>query len=143
MLTRLPNWQSQLSDYLISVAYARFAYGGMDCGLFVAGAIAAMTGVDTAVNLRGKYRSRTQAFELIRAETGRRTMEAIAEKLAGDFGLQEVGILRAERGDPIMMGRGWRSSLGIVAMHGTELLTPFRHGLLRLPLSHATRAWHI
>jgi len=143
MLARHPNWQSLLSDYLVETARERFAYGQLDCGLFVADAIAAMTGVDVAADLRGKYGSRIEAFELIRAQAGLPAMEAIAEKLASDFNLHEIAILRAERGDPVMLRRGRRSSLGIVAMHGTEVLTPFRHGLLRLPLNHATRAWHV
>jgi len=143
MLTRLPNWQSALSAYLVESAHTRFAYGVLDCGLFAAGAIAAMTGVDAARALRGQYHSRAEAFAAIRRLCGRPTVEAVAEHLAKSLGVPEVSAACAQRGDPVLLRSGRRSSLGIVAMHGTEILTPCRDGLLRLPLSHATRAWHI
>jgi hypothetical protein len=143
MLSRLPTWQSALSAYLVESAHTRFEYGAFDCGLFAAGAIAAMTGVDAARGLRAQYRSRGEALEVLRQLCGRPTVEAVAEHLAGVLGVPEIPVLCAQRGDPILLRAGRRSSLGIVAMHGTEILTPCRDGLLRLPLSHATRAWHI
>jgi hypothetical protein len=143
MLTRLPNWQSALSVYLVDIARRRFEYGRLDCGLFVADAIQVMTGSDVAAQFRGCYKTRIEAFELIRRVSGRPTMEACAMHLAREYAVYEVSVLRAERGDPVMLRTGRRSSLGIVAMHGTEILTPCKHGILRLPLSLATRAWHI
>jgi len=111
----------------------------MDCGLFVAGAIAVMTGVDVAAELRG-YSNRTQAFEAVRKVCGRKSMGAIADHLAAKFEIAEVTVPCAWRGDAIQSRTG---RLGIVAMHGTEILTPARFGLLRLPLEHAVRAWRI
>jgi hypothetical protein len=143
MLTRLPNWQTALSTYLVEEAETRFAYGLFDCGLFAAGAIVAMTGVDPARGIRGQYRSRREAFAAIHQLCGRSTVEALAEHLANVLSISEIAVSCAQRGDPVMLRAGSRSSLGIVAMHSTEILTPYRSGLLRLPLSHATRAWHI
>ena len=143
MLRRIPNWQSALSAYLLDAVGARFEYGKRDCGLFVAGAIEAMTGVDVAELLRGRYCNRPTAFAVIRALCGAPTMEAVSSHLAALYGLAETPVTMAQRGDPVQLRRGRASSLGIVAMHGTEILTPYGHGLLRLPLSHATRAWHI
>ena len=142
MLTRLEHWPSALSDYLLRTEGVRFRYGVQDCGLFVAGAIHAMTGVDVVANLRG-YDNRKEAFKRIAALCGHPTMEAVSVHLAALYGIPEVPVLCAQRGDAVMLRSGRRSSLGIVAMHGTEILTPYRDGLLRLPLSHARRAWHI
>jgi hypothetical protein len=141
-LTRYGDWQSRLTAYLLHAERVPFRYGVQDCGLFVAGAILAMTGVDTVAELRG-YTNRTQAFQRIADVCGQPTMEAAAVYLAKLHGLPEVPVLCAQRGDAVMLRGGRRSSLGIVAMHGTEILTPYRAGLLRLPLSHARRAWHI
>jgi hypothetical protein len=141
-LTRLESWPSALSDYLLRAERTRFRYGSQDCGLFVAGAIRAMTGVDVAAMLRG-YTNRTEAFTRIAALCGQPTMEAVARHLALLYGVPEIPVLCAQRGDAVLLRSGRRSSLGIVAMHGTEILTPYRAGLLRLPLSHARRAWHI
>lgn len=141
-LTRLEDWQSKLTDYLLNAERVPFRYGHQDCGLFVAGAIRAMTGIDVASTLRG-YTNRTEAFRRIAALCGQTTMEAVAGYIAAAHGIPEAPILLAQRGDAVMLRSGRRSSLGIVAMHGTEILTPYRSGLLRLPLSHAHRAWHI
>lgn len=118
----------------------RFQYGIQDCGLFVAGAIEAMTGIDVAAELRGHYSNRTQAYDAIRRVCGRRRMDTIADHLAAQFGIAEIQPAFAQRGDAVQCKTG---RLGIVAMHGTEILTPYKDGLLRLPLSHAERAWHI
>lgn len=136
---RRPNWQSALSEYIVACAARKFEYGVMDCGLFVAGAIAAMTGVDVAADLRG-YRNRLEAFEAIRRVCGRKSMGAIADHLALRFEIPQIGVLFATAGDPVQSRTG---RLGIVAMHGTEILTPAKDGLLRLPLEHAMRAWRI
>lgn len=143
MLTRLPAWQSALGEYLMTCAQQRFRYGVLDCGLFIAGAIAAMTGVDVAADLRGEYSSRKEAFAAIQRVCGRPTMPAIADCLAERYSIAEEPVAFAQRGDPVQLRRGRAASLGLVAMHGTEILTPYADGLLRLPLSHAVRAWRI
>jgi hypothetical protein len=51
--------------------------------------------------------------------------------------------LCAQRGDAVLLRKGRVSSLGIVAMHGTEILTPGARGIVRRPLSLATRAWRV
>ena len=141
-LARFPDWQSRLSSYVLENARRPFKYGELDCGLFVAGAICAMTGVDVALELRG-YTDRRQAFARIRSLCGRPTVEAAAEHLAGVFGLAEISPLMAGRGDPVQLGEGRSSKLGIVAMHGFEVLIPYRDGLLRVPRSLALRAWRV
>ena len=54
-LTRKPDWQTCLAQYLSDEARRPFVYGASDCALFAAGAIEAMTGTDTADEWRGKY----------------------------------------------------------------------------------------
>jgi hypothetical protein len=142
-LERLPDWQSRLSAFVVANSARRFEYGAFDCGLFVAGAIEAMTGVDVAGELRGKYRRRGEAFRAIADLCGRPTMAAAAEFFAARWGCCEIPVGLAQRGDAVQLKRNRAAALGIVAMHGTEILTPYRDGLLRLPLEHATRAWRI
>jgi hypothetical protein len=141
-MTRLDDWQTRLSAYIVTNAAQPFHYGVLDCGLFVAGAIEAMTGVDVAGELRG-YTTQKEAFAAIQRLCGEPSMPAVADYLASAYGIAEQPVAFAQCGDPVQMRRGRRASLGIVAMHGTELLTPYSDGLLRVPLSCATRAWHI
>jgi hypothetical protein len=104
-----------------------------------------MTGVDVATPLRDKYKNRTEAFAAIKSLCGSPTMEAVAQYLAREHGIPEVLVLCAQRGDAVVLGSGRRSTLGIIAMHGTEILTPYKDGILRVPLTEAnvTHAFHI
>jgi hypothetical protein len=138
-MVRNSNWQSALSAYIEANARRPFRYGEFDCGLFVAGAIEAMTGVDVAAELRG-YRDRAEAFERIRSACGRARMDSVADYLALKFGIAAIGVNFAGRGDAVQFANG---RLGIVALHGTEVLTPYKDGLLRLPIAQAVRAWRI
>jgi len=140
---RLPSWQSELSRYLLSCERTPFSYGHLDCGLFAAGAIETMTGVDIAWQLRGKYHSRTEAFTAVKELCGKATMAAIADHLFALYGIPEIRVLSAQRGDIVQLRAGRLSSLGVVAMHGTEICCPTKSGIRRTPLIQATRAWHI
>ncbi|UWZ84663.1 DUF6950 family protein [Occallatibacter riparius] len=142
-MIRRPDWQSRLSAYIVDCAHRPFRYGELDCGLFVAGAIETMTGIDVAGELRGKYRFRREAFAAIRALCGQPTMAAIADHLAAQFGIEPIAPTFASRGDAVQLRSGQRASLGIVDLHSHHLLTPYSAGLLRLPMSHAVRAWRI
>ena len=105
-MTRLDNWQTQLSDYLTHCYTTPFRYGQLDCGLFVAGAIEAMTGVDVATPLRGKYGNRIEAFKAIKALCGHATMEAAAQYFAQEHDVHEIPVLCAQRGDAVVLKKG-------------------------------------
>ncbi|MDO5614524.1 MAG: hypothetical protein Q4G14_14950 [Paracoccus sp. (in: a-proteobacteria)] len=49
-MARLIDWQSRLTDYLIATARTPFRPGQQDCALWVAGAVAEMTGENPAPN---------------------------------------------------------------------------------------------
>jgi hypothetical protein len=142
-MTRNCNWQSALSDYIVKCAQTPFQYGVLDCGLFIAGSIEAMTGVDVSEELRGKYSNRRNAFAAIRKMCGTATVEAIAAHFAAKCDIAEVPVSFAHRGDPVVLRHGRTSSLGIVDMSQGFLLTPYKDGLLRLPIDCATKAYHI
>lgn len=141
-MSRLSDWQTRLSNYLNQAANTEFEYGVLDCGLFVADCIVAITGLDVASELRG-YASRAEAFARIEALCGTPSMEAVAAYLAERYGFDEVPVGSAQRGDAVVIKRGRASSLGIIAMHGTEILTPYKDGIARLPLNLATHAYRI
>ena len=70
-------------------------------------------------------------------------MDALAAFLAQKHDIPEVPIAFAWRGDPVVLKRGRASTLGIVDMSPGFILTPYEDGLLRLPIAHAKRAFHI
>lgn len=67
-LKRLRDWREQLSLYIEACRRTPLAYGTYDCGLFAAGAIAAMTGEDPAAAFRGRYASAAEAEALLASE---------------------------------------------------------------------------
>jgi len=140
---RLPDWQSRLHDYLLSHVETKFQYGSLDCGLFTADVVHALTGIDPAIDLRGKYSSRRDAFSAVKAVCGTATMAAIATYLADKCGMQEIPVAFAQRGDAVLIGSGAKSHLGIISMHGTHIVAPGKTGLVYLSKSQATKAWRI
>lgn len=137
MLTRFGNWQSRLSSFLAETAYRRFAYGAWDCCLFPCDAIRVMTGVDPALELRGQYHSRRDAYRLIRS------VQEVAEKITSQLQMPEVPVLLARRGDVVRVQRPRDSSLGLVALNGREIIVCRREGLCRISLAHAVQAWRV
>jgi hypothetical protein len=142
-MTRLDTWQTRLNQYLLDNAKSDFSYGQFDCGIFAAGAIEALSGIDVAVDLRNKYSSRREAFRAIKELCGTATVEGIADYLAKKYDIPECPVLMAQRGDPVLIGSGVTSRLAIISMSGSEILATTNSGLMRYRLDQASRAWHI
>jgi len=57
----------QLNDYLNQTRALRFKAGRHDCGLFVAGWVQIVTGVDHGEQWRGQYTSLRKGYEMLKA----------------------------------------------------------------------------
>jgi hypothetical protein len=143
MLTRLPNWQTRLSEYLSANRDTSFRYGEHDCCLFSCSAIQMMTGTDLAEWFRGKYSTRKQALELIKERTGHTGVGAIAQYAAAEFGMSSVSVSLAQRGDMVLVGKGPNAILGIVSLSGADVMCLNKHGIVRVALEHVTAAWRV
>jgi hypothetical protein len=66
-----------LVSYLRAAASQPFAWGALDCSLFMAGWVLARTGIDPAAALRGRYATERGALRLARRLGG---MEAVARR---------------------------------------------------------------
>jgi hypothetical protein len=73
-----------------------------DCGMFAAGAIEAMTGVDLAAEFRGQYAGSISAEKAMRRYCGG-GLEELAAKVAREGGLEEIDPRLAQRGDPVIV----------------------------------------
>ena len=142
-LTRLPGWQSALDRFLAAQRETRFQYGVWDCCLFACDAIEVMTGVDVAAQFRGRYQSRTQALRAIRGYSGEASVRAVAERVTEAYAMPQVHILRARRGDVVLIRQPRDYSLGIVALNGTDVITVTPQGLQRIALSNAVCGWQV
>src|SRR5579859_6297583 len=114
MLSRLSCWQCKFQQFLNDNQRRPFAYGSFDCCLFVCDAIRAMTGIDVAAKFRGTYSS-------LREVRAFGSVQAIAQQVAGEFGMPEVPAFCAQRGDVALIKRPRDYSLGIVDLDGMNL----------------------
>ncbi|MBO4168865.1 DUF6950 family protein [Cereibacter azotoformans] len=135
-MTRLPDWRPRLVSFVAEAARRPFAWGQHDCGLFVGGAVEAMTGEDPAAGWRGRYTSFERGLLLVRREG----FEDHVGWYAARF--PEIPPLMAQVGDiAVVEGDGGRPALGIVQGEGIYVLQP--GGLAVLPLTLARRAFRV
>jgi hypothetical protein len=143
-MQRFPDWAARLEFFLLEQAERRFEYGRWDCCLFVCDAIAVMTGVDPAAEFRGRYDSARTAGQLIRRSYGAHSVAAIAAGVAARFGMREVPMRLAGRGDVVLIRRKRDSSLGLVALDGAHVIVLAGSvGMARVPRFAGHRAWAV
>jgi hypothetical protein len=142
-MTRKPDWQSALSEYLDGCEGTVFKYGRFDCCLFVCDAILAMTGTDVAAAFRGKYSNRIEAIRAIHETTGRKTIQSVVEAVTTQFGMKEVNISLAQRGDVVLLQRCNDYSVGIVDLSGKFMVMASRDGIYRIRVFFGYRCWSV
>lgn len=108
-----------------------FVWGQHDCVLFAADAVAALTGRDHAVAVRGTYHTEDQASEVLAGMGGLPGCAALAGPPCEP--------LTAARGDIGLVFDGSREMLGVCV--GPHWLVPGKYGLSAQPLRAARLAW--
>jgi hypothetical protein len=135
-MTRCTDWRSKLSAIVEERRRLPHVYGENDCLLFVADCVAAMTGLDIAAKLRGRYDSASSGLSLIHA-SGYSDLCA----LLGEF-LEEIHPSLARAGDVMAFETpetGW--ALGMVNGERVTVLHP--DGLGTLLRTQAQRAFKV
>ena len=129
------DWEQRLHDYLSGCEDAEFAWGTLDCALFAAGAVEAMTGDDPAAAYRGHY---TTAIGSARALTrfGEGTLEATIDAL-----FAERAASFAIRGDLVMVAGMVGICIGADAVFIGE--ENGRAGLVRYPRRAWAKCWSV
>lgn len=151
-LRRTEHWDTrELHDFLLARRDAPFRWGEHDCCLFVADAIQSFTGVDLAMDFRGKYSTREGALEAIRSIAGGSSVADAVAYCAAKAGLQELRApLYAQRGDMVLVeddaaaeeGIGTLIA-GIVHLNGRHVAVAGAKGLKRAPIECVRRAWRV
>lgn len=114
-----------LVRYLREAAGRPFAWGSLDCSLFMAGWVLARTGIDPAAPLRGRYATERGALRHVRRLGGFEAMGRLLMAAAGFATTLEpvpgdVGLIEHPRGGPtfaILTDLGWvaKSPGGVAA----------------------------
>lgn len=134
---RLPDWEARLGDYLEQVRETPFRWGRHDCAMFSAGAVQAMTGVDPAPEMRGRYSTARGSVYAAR-KYGAGTLAATL-----DAKFAAVAPALAQRGDLVMSDGAVGVTFGPAAVFvGRE---GERAGLVReaMPAAGWDAAWRV
>jgi len=103
-MKRVGDWELALYNYVVSVDGEPFEYGELDCVMFAAGAVDAMTGEDPVANHRNSYKNEIGASKLLH-----KLADGTVEGLL-DLHLPTIPIGFARRGDLAL----FEGSVGIV-----------------------------
>ncbi|MBH0112704.1 hypothetical protein I5E68_07035 [Novosphingobium sp. YJ-S2-02] len=135
-MNRLPDWEQRLSAYLAPLLNGvTYRYGTMDCALFSAGAVLAMTGVDLAADFRGRYTTATGSTRALK-RYGAGDLRATIDTM-----LPERPVAYARRGDLVMD----ECAVG-VCIGGAALFVGEHNGsdgIYRVDRSEWTCAWSV
>lgn len=142
-LKRFEDWPARLQAYLTECRDATFVWGKLDCALFAAGAVRAMTGKDFSAPFLGRYSTERGANIALARYGQAKGSISLKETVIGFLGLP-VSKLKAQRGDVIGFRGDAGFTLGVADLSGTHFvaLTPTQ-GLVRLKISSAVTAWRV
>ena len=129
-VVRLRDWAPRLLAYIQRSRSRSFAYGHLDCALFAAGAVEAMTGVDHAARYR-PYTSLADGLKLLRAEGYADHVAPFRELLPA------ISVARARHGDLAVIDGPIGRSLGVIQGASIYALTETETALALVPLSEA------
>lgn len=139
-MTKQHRFAERLFDAVTMRQDRAFQWGVHDCCLFACDVIRDAGGVDYAAPFRGRYRSAAGAARVFRRFAGG-GLEAAAEKIAQDNGLEEVPPLMAQRGDFVLLDAAAGPALGVCL--GATFIAAGPAGAVTLPLKRARRAWRV
>lgn len=128
------DWQARLTEYVVAVQRQAFEPGRMDCALFAAGAVHAMTGEDMAKGFRG-YKTLAGGYRKLKAQ-------GFADHVAlAALRFKEVPPAFAQVGDVAAVPTDEGLALGIVQGEWIYVMRP--DGLGIVSLLDAARAFRV
>lgn len=137
MYYRLNNWPQKLNEFIEARRATPFEWGKNDCSLFVADAIMAMTGIDVAKELRGKYSTEIGAYKII-SEYGE--IEDVVEALGCPIKLFKSSVATLARGDiALVVLEGNKRAIGINL--GRNVAFTGKNGLEFVSIRQCVKGW--
>jgi len=137
-MQRVENWPFLLHSFFEKRAAIPFAWGTHDCALTACDWIHALTGIDPAASLRGRYHTALGAARIIKRHGG---LLSIADDACALNGWPACPVLMARRGDIVAMDTIHGPALGIC--DGARAAFPAADGLAYFDLNQCRRGWRI
>lgn len=142
-MQRKHTWVEDLYEFVRSRKDTPYAWGTNDCCSFACDAIVTMTGTDVYEEFRGGYTTEAEAGALLMQVVGSTDKVKAIEYITTKFGMQEITVPFAQRGDVVLLNVDGGFALGIVHLDGISAAAVAAEGLHRVPLTFATRAWRV
>ena len=134
-MSRLPDWRPRLAAYVETARGRPFASGSNDCALFVAGAVAAMTGTDHGAGYRDCYETFSGGLRRVR-KAGFLDHVDLVRSL-----FDEIRVPMAAAGDIAVVPTDEGEALGIV--QGARVFVVGPDGLRSVDLLAAVKAFRV
>ena len=136
MVRRHQHWPTLLAEAIKAKQGKPFAWGSQDCVTMAADLVEVMTGDDLLGDFRGQWMDAASARRMGDVE------QLVADTLQAR-GLQEIGVLFAQRGDLVIADLQHGATAGVVDTTGQRAVFPGEKGLARVPLQGCRRAWRV
>lgn len=137
MSAKVIGWEGRLTAYIRQCSRASFRPGELDCAMFFAGGVEAMTGVDHVAEWRGNYATIDEGLTALNALGFADHVAFVSSKLP-----ELSSPLAAQRGDcAVLTDDNGFPALGIV--QGENIYHMTLSGLALRPLTDATRAFRV
>lgn len=132
---RRHDWRVQLKAYIERVRHQRFCPGKLDCGLFVAGAVEAITGTDYGKDFRGRYTTLNGGTKAIRRAGYIDAIDYVQSLFS------PIHISHAQVGDIAVIETESGPALGVV--NGAHIFVMTSAGVGSIELLRGVRAFRI
>jgi hypothetical protein len=136
-LARVADWRARLKDCIRARSSRDFAPGEMDCALFAADVVAAMTGRDFAAAYRGTYTTEAAGIRRLRSNKHRDHV-ALAAKW-----LPEIAVADARPGDLAVIEYPGGALPALAVVLGENICSAGPSGLVINPRAKASRAFRV
>lgn len=142
-MSRVNGWVEEYVKFRASLRSQEFMFGKHDCCITACDMIQTITGIDPAVDFRGKYGldDPMKALRLVK-EYG--DVDGLAEVVCAKFNWAQCNPNFAQRCDLVCLDvGGGRKALGWLDLDATKILATSMVGLQSVPRGRALRAWRI
>lgn len=134
-MRRYEDWPKRLAAAIEAARERPFRWGEHDCALFAASVVEAITGVDPAVQWRGRFDSRAKAAHYLAERGGLGTVVTAA------LGAPLPYVTLAQRGDVVMVDTEEGPALGVC--NGAHAACAGPEGLALVPMPAWRLAWKV
>ncbi len=136
MVARKQNWNELISKYLYEHENDKFVWGKNDCCLFTANLLKEISNIDYAVNYRNKYRSKKEAYILLK----KNGFNNIRDMLIDKFG-DPINGLEARSSDIVIVSTDNKKSLGMCI--GNSIVSQGNNRIVFVSIVQSIEAWRI